>query len=82
MWLTGGPGCVGGPVVSYRVRRGEAVGEALIGGVGSIVCLIQFSNRIKLISNGFKFAPNLYRSKKCLPMLQKFQINMDRKRFR
>jgi hypothetical protein len=46
----------------------------LTGGVGSTVCSIQFSNRIKLISNGFKFAPNFDRSKRCLPLLQKFQI--------
>jgi hypothetical protein len=39
-------------------RRGEAVGAALIGGIGSTVRPIRFSNQIKLISNGFKFAPN------------------------
>jgi hypothetical protein len=44
--------------------RGEAVGVALTGGVGSTVRPIRFSNRIKFISNGFKFAPNFDRSKK------------------
>jgi hypothetical protein len=47
-----------GPVVSGWVRHGEAVGAALTGGVGSTVCPIRFSNRIKWISNGFKFALN------------------------
>jgi hypothetical protein len=69
-WLTGGPKCDGGPVVSGWVRHGEAVGAALAGGVGGTVRLIRFSNRIKLISNGFKFD----RSKRYLPLLQKFQI--------
>jgi hypothetical protein len=73
-WLIGGPGRDGGPVISGLVRRGEAVGAALIGGVGSTVRPIRFSNRIKLISNGFKFAPNFDRSKRCLSLLQKFQI--------
>jgi hypothetical protein len=31
-------------------------------------------NRIKSISNGFKFASNFDRSERCLPLLQKFQI--------
>jgi hypothetical protein len=31
-------------------------------------------NRIKSISNGFKFAPNFDRFKRCLPVLQKFKI--------
>jgi hypothetical protein len=61
-----------GPIASGWVRRGEAVGAALTGGVGSTVRPIRFSNRIKLISNGFKFAPNFDRSKWCLPVLQKF----------
>jgi hypothetical protein len=39
-------------------RLGEVVGAALTGGVSSTVRPIQFSNRIKFISNGFKFAPN------------------------
>jgi hypothetical protein len=65
---------MGGPVVSGWVRRGEAVGAALTGGVGSTVRPIQFSNRIKFISNGFKFVPNFDRFKRCLRMLQKFQI--------
>jgi hypothetical protein len=73
-WLTGGPGRDGGPVVSGWVWRGEAVGMALTGGVGNTVRPIQFSNRIKLISNGFKFALNFDRSKRCIPVLQKFQI--------
>jgi hypothetical protein len=33
-----------------------------------------FSNRIKFISNGFKFAPNFDRSKRCLPLLKKLEI--------
>jgi hypothetical protein len=45
-------------------QRGEPVGAALIGGVGSTVRPIWFSNRIKFISNGFKFTPNFDRSKK------------------
>jgi hypothetical protein len=57
-WRTGGPGRDGGVIVSGWVRHGEAVGTALTGGVGSTVRPIQFSNQIKLISNGFKFAPN------------------------
>jgi hypothetical protein len=73
-WLTGVPGRDGGPVISSWVQHGEAVGAVLTGGVGSTVRPIQFSNRIKLISNGFKFAPNIDRSKRCLPVLQKFQI--------
>jgi hypothetical protein len=72
--LTSEPGRDGGPIVSGWVRRGEAVDAALTGGVGSTVRPIQFSNRIKLISNGFKFAPNFDRSKRCLPLLQNFQI--------
>jgi hypothetical protein len=39
-------------------RLGEVVGAALTGGVSSTVRPIQFSNRIKFISKGFKFAPN------------------------
>jgi hypothetical protein len=58
-------------------QRGEAVGTALTGGVGSTVRPIRFSNRIKFISNGFKFAPNFDRSKRCFPMLQKFQIKYE-----
>jgi hypothetical protein len=54
----GRPGRVGGPVISGWVRRGEAVGAVLTGGVGSTTRPIRISNRIKLISNGFKFAPN------------------------
>jgi hypothetical protein len=69
-WRTGGPGRDEGPVVSGWVRHGEAVGAALAGGVGSTVRPIRFSNRIKLISNGFKFD----RFKRYLPLLQKFQI--------
>jgi hypothetical protein len=53
-WLTGGPGCDGGPVVSGWVWRGEAVGAALTGGVGSTVRPIRFSNRIKLNQIDFK----------------------------
>jgi hypothetical protein len=52
-------------------QRGEAVGAARTGGVGSTVRLIRFSNRIKIISNGFKFALNFDRLKRCLPLLQK-----------
>jgi hypothetical protein len=55
-------------------QHGEAVGAALTDGVGSTVRPIRFSNRIKFISNGFKFAPNFDRSKGYLPVLQKFQI--------
>jgi hypothetical protein len=55
-------------------QRGEAVGAALIGGVGSTVRGIRFSNRIKFISNGFKFVPNFDWFKWCLSVLQKFQI--------
>jgi hypothetical protein len=65
-WLTGGPrhdgagssasGCGTG-------QHGEAVRAALTGGVGSTERPIRFSNRIKFISNGFKFAPNFDRSK-------------------
>jgi hypothetical protein len=58
-----------------RQRLGVARGSAaLTRGVDSIVRPIRFSNRIKFISNGFKFAPNFDRSKRCLPVLQKFQI--------
>jgi hypothetical protein len=42
-------------------QRGEAVGAALTGVVGSRVRPIRFSNRIKFISNGFKFTPNFDR---------------------
>jgi hypothetical protein len=55
-------------------QRGEAVGVALTGGASSTVRPIRFSNRIKFISNGFKFAPNFDRSKSCLPVLQKWEI--------
>jgi hypothetical protein len=55
-------------------QHGEAVGAALTGGVGNTMRPIQFSNRIKFISNGFKFASNFDRSKQYLPVLQKFQI--------
>jgi hypothetical protein len=57
----------GGAVVSGWVWLGEAIGVALTGGVGSTVRPIQFSNRIKLISNGFKFAPKFDRSKSAFP---------------
>jgi hypothetical protein len=50
-------------------QRGEAVGAMLTGGVGSTVHPIRFSNRIKFISNRFKFAPNFDRFKMCLPLL-------------
>jgi hypothetical protein len=66
-WLTGGPGRDEAPSSLYGCgtgQRGEAVGAALIGGVGSTVRPIRFSNRIKFISNRFKFAPNFDRSKK------------------
>jgi hypothetical protein len=53
-WLTGGLGCDGGP-------GRQRLGAALTGGVGSTVRPIRFSNRIKFISNGFKFAPNFDR---------------------
>jgi hypothetical protein len=72
--LTVGPGHDEGMIISGWVQRGEVVGVALTGGVGSTVRLIRFSNRIKLISNKFKFAPNFDQSKRCLPVLQKFQI--------
>jgi hypothetical protein len=63
-WLTGGPGRDGGRSLAAGCgmgQRGEAVGAALAGGVGSTVRPIRFSNRIKFISNGFKFAPNFDR---------------------
>jgi hypothetical protein len=69
-----GRAATGAPVISGWVWHGEAVGTALTGGVGNTVRPIRFSNRIKFISNGFKFAPNVDRSKRCLPQLQKFQM--------
>jgi hypothetical protein len=66
-WLTCVPGRDGGLVISGWVQHGEAVGAVLTGGVGSTVRPIQFSNRIKLISNGFKFAPKFDRSKSAFP---------------
>jgi hypothetical protein len=45
------------------------VGAALIGGAGNVVRSIRFSNQIKFISNGYKFAPKFDRSKRCLSML-------------
>jgi hypothetical protein len=43
-----------------RSQLGAARGSAaLTGGADSTVCPIRFSNRIKFISNGFKFAPNI-----------------------
>jgi hypothetical protein len=42
----------------------KAVGAVLTGGVGSTERPIRFSNRIKFISNGFKFTPNFDRSEK------------------
>jgi hypothetical protein len=56
------------------VNVGERNGAALTSGVGSTVPPDSVLNRIKFISNGFKFAPNFDRSKSRLPMLQKFQI--------
>jgi hypothetical protein len=47
-----------GAVQGSVVRR---VGAALTGGAGSTVRPIRFSNWIKFISNGFKFAPNFDR---------------------
>jgi hypothetical protein len=47
---------------------------ALTSGVGSIVRPIRCSNRIKFISNGFKFDSNFDRSKMCLPVLQKLEV--------
>jgi hypothetical protein len=44
-----------------RAAQGSAVrwvSAALTRGAGSTVRPIRFSNRIKFISNGFKFAPN------------------------
>jgi hypothetical protein len=60
-------------------QRGEAVGVALTAGVGSKVRPIRFSNRIKFISNGFKFAANFDRSKRCLLVLKKIQIKYELK---
>jgi hypothetical protein len=64
----GGPGHDSGG----RQGRRDAVDATLTGGVGSTVRPIRFSNRIKLISNIFKFAPNFDQFKRCLPVLQKF----------
>jgi hypothetical protein len=64
-WLTVGPKRDGegrSSAARCDVRQhGEAVSPALTGGASSTVRLIQFSNRIKFISNGFKFAPNFDR---------------------
>jgi hypothetical protein len=58
-----------------RVRQhGEWVGAVLTSGVGSTVHPIRFSNRIKFISNGFKFAPNFDRSKRCLLLIEKLEV--------
>jgi hypothetical protein len=60
-------------------QRGEVVDMALTAGVGSTVRPIRFSNRIKFISNGFKFATNFDRSKRCLPVLKNIQIKFGLK---
>jgi hypothetical protein len=54
-----------------RVRQRSAMltrrpGSTVPGGANS--------NGIQTISNGFKFDPNFNRSKRCLPLLEKFQI--------
>jgi hypothetical protein len=57
--------------------RGNAtrwVGTALTSGAGNTVRPIRFSNRIKFISNGFKFVPNFDCFKRYLPLLQKFKL--------
>jgi hypothetical protein len=53
-----------------RARRSAA----LTRGPGSTVPPDSVLNRIKSISNGFKFALNFDRSKRCFSLLQKFQI--------
>jgi hypothetical protein len=54
----GGPGHGG---VASAWQSGEAVGAALTSGAGNTLRLIRFSNRIKFISNGFKFVSNFDR---------------------
>jgi hypothetical protein len=54
----GGPGHSG---VASAWQSGEAVGAALTSGAGNTLRLIRFSNRIKFISNGFKFVSNFDR---------------------
>jgi hypothetical protein len=53
------------------VRR---VGATLTSGAGSTVRPIRFSNRIKFISNGFKFGSNFDQYKRCLPLLKKLEV--------
>jgi hypothetical protein len=55
-------------------QRGERGGAALTSGADSTVRPIRFSNRIKFISNGFEFAPNFDRYKRCLPLLEKLKV--------
>jgi hypothetical protein len=57
-----------------RGNVARPVGATLTSGAGSTVRPIQFSNRIKFISNGFKFAPKFDRSKICLPVLGKLEV--------
>jgi hypothetical protein len=57
-----------------RGNAARRVGAALASGAGSTLCPIRFSNRIKFISNGFKFAPNFNRFKRCLIVLEKLEV--------
>jgi hypothetical protein len=61
-----------------RARRHGAV---LTCGPGSTVPPDSVLNRIKFISNRFKFAPIFNRSKRCLPLLQKLEIKYGWKEF-
>jgi hypothetical protein len=49
-------------------------GATLTRGLGSTVLGGMNSNGIQTISNRFKFAPSFDRSKRCLPLLKRFQI--------
>jgi hypothetical protein len=62
-----------------RARRHGAV---LTRGPGSTMPPDSVLNRIKFISNGFKFAPNFDRSKRCFPLLQKLEIKYGWKEFK
>jgi hypothetical protein len=69
-------------------QLGAGRGSAASGQCGADKCGRQHSapdsvfKQNQIYSNGFKFAPNFNRSKRCLPLLEKLEVNMDGKGLR
>jgi hypothetical protein len=64
-----------------RGNTARWVGATLTSGFGSTVRPNWFSNRIKFISHGFKFAPNFDQCKMCLTVLEKLEVKYGWKEF-